>query len=635
MFGNVFGNTIYSASLVVAVFMLGLGVGSYIAGAWADRRYATRPESLLRAYGYFELVIAVMGLGISALLPHLDQRLGAAVSSYTREASGWYVLSTTSYLARAAIAVVLLTPITLLMGGTLTLLIRHLVGSDLEAGGWRIAVLYAVNTAGAALGCFLTDFALVPAAGLLGTQMVAVFFNVVAALGALYSVVADLQETSATGQRSSVQRSRPIRKQSSWDGPAAASRSERARRRLDKPRARDDRFRGDGDGDRVVPAFLDAAGRIPRRVRIAADGDPDRDRRGIALLGGIIYRRAFRPSAVVAGRAGAVRRFDAVSDLRSPMPEVSNATVSPISHSGRLPAAPSMRRGAGSPAACGRSTELWFNARPILLEVAVPALLMGFSFPLANADHPARGTSVGRRAGLLYLSNTVGAVCGALACRLPAPADVRHSGQRHRADHRCRAGSGAAVLPQRPRNPFTRGRRSRRLAPGRGASVIATVRRSALWLLLPSDYVNHPGAGVSGRRRAADHAERRPHRGHRRDRSSRQRDARCSPTGIRCRRRARLSQRYMRALAHIPLLSIDSPETVLVIGFGVGNTTHAATLHPSIRRVEVADLSRDILAHAGYFKRRQSGRAERPAGRRVCQRRAAPPADAAAGLVQT
>jgi spermidine synthase len=62
------------------------------------------------------------------------------------------------------------------------------------------------------------------------------------------------------------------------------------------------------------------------------------------------------------------------------------------------------------------------------------------------------------------------------------------------------------------------------------------------------------------------------------------------------------SQRYMRALAHIPLLSIDHPETALVIGFGVGNTTHAITLHPTIRRVEVADLSRQILEHAGYFK---------------------------------
>ena len=65
---------------------------------------------------------------------------------------------------------------------------------------------------------------------------------------------------------------------------------------------------------------------------------------------------------------------------------------------------------------------------------------------------------------------------------------------------------------------------------------------------------------------------------------------------------APLSQRYMRALAHIPLLSVEHPEAVLVIGFGVGNTVHAATLHPSVRRVEVADLSRHVLAHAAYFK---------------------------------
>jgi len=185
VFGNVFGNTVYSTSLVIAVFMLGLGVGSFVAGAWADRRYAEPGRSLLRAYGRFELLIGVMGVGISALLPHLSQ-VSSLVSSYSRGAAGWYVLSSTSYLFRAAIAVVLLTPITLLMGGTLTLLIRHLVRKDFDAGGTRIAVLYAVNTAGAALGCFLTDFVLVPSLGLRATQYVAVFFNMIAGLGALW-----------------------------------------------------------------------------------------------------------------------------------------------------------------------------------------------------------------------------------------------------------------------------------------------------------------------------------------------------------------------------------------------------------------------------------------------------------------
>jgi spermidine synthase/Flp pilus assembly protein TadD len=70
---------------------------------------------------------------------------------------------------------------------------------------------------------------------------------------------------------------------------------------------------------------------------------------------------------------------------------------------------------------------------------------------------------------------------------------------------------------------------------------------------------------------------------------------------------APLDQRYMRALAHIPLLAMDQPSRVLVIGFGVGNSTHAASLHPSVERIEVADLSRHVLDHAGYFRDANAG----------------------------
>ncbi len=61
------------------------------------------------------------------------------------------------------------------------------------------------------------------------------------------------------------------------------------------------------------------------------------------------------------------------------------------------------------------------------------------------------------------------------------------------------------------------------------------------------------------------------------------------------------SQRYMRAMAHIPLMSIDRPQRVLVLCFGVGNTAHAATLHPSVERVDVVDLSGHVLEHLRYF----------------------------------
>ena len=68
-FGNVFGNTVHSASIVVAVFMLGLGAGGYCAGAWADRRAGAAPRRLVRLYAYAEGVLACLGLALSLVLP--------------------------------------------------------------------------------------------------------------------------------------------------------------------------------------------------------------------------------------------------------------------------------------------------------------------------------------------------------------------------------------------------------------------------------------------------------------------------------------------------------------------------------------------------------------------------------------
>src|SRR5262249_29121252 len=138
-FGTVFGNTIYSSAIVVAIFMLGLGVGSYVAGSWADRRYATAPASLLRVYGFVELLIAALALVVTLALPAVGP-LVARSSSYVVDAGGWFVLSPRSYAARGVIALGLLAPVTLLMGATLTLLIRHLVRREVaSAAGWKIA----------------------------------------------------------------------------------------------------------------------------------------------------------------------------------------------------------------------------------------------------------------------------------------------------------------------------------------------------------------------------------------------------------------------------------------------------------------------------------------------------------------
>jgi spermidine synthase len=68
-----------------------------------------------------------------------------------------------------------------------------------------------------------------------------------------------------------------------------------------------------------------------------------------------------------------------------------------------------------------------------------------------------------------------------------------------------------------------------------------------------------------------------------------------------------LAQRYMRAFAHIPLLSMEAPKRALVIAFGVGTTAHAASLHPTIERLDVVDTSREVLDLADYFAEANRG----------------------------
>jgi spermidine synthase len=577
VFGNVFGNTIYSASLVVAVFMLGLGAGSFIVGAWADRRYSSQPESLLRAYGIIELAVGMLGLGISLLLPHLDQ-ISALVTAYSRDANGWYGLSTRSYFARAGVAVILLTPITLLMGGTLTLLIRHLIRSDLESGGWRIASLYAVNTAGAALGCLLTDVLLVPVAGLLRTQLVAVFFNVVAAVGAFFlarkrwgSVQADGVRPAKAGRYKS---NGSVRLQPGV-GPQPLSPLAIPLTSLALAMSG---FAAMGmeivwfrhlsillGGFRAVFSLL-------LTVILAGIGAG-------SIAAGFLSRRTARPAQWWMAAQGLFVALTllgmAAADAGAIDQIVTADRASHIVESGLARAL----------------TELWFNARPILFEVGLPALLMGFSFPFANAMIQRAEHSVGRRAGVLYLSNTIGAVCGSLAAGFLLLPTFGMQGSAT-----CLAvAAGLAVVPLYFVRENDAGRRV-----ALTASVAIAGVAIGLWLVLPRAYVVARAVPLVDGERSVAMSEGLTEIITVIDAPARGRTL--LTNGHPMSATTRLSQRYMRALAHIPLLIMDHPETVLVIGFGVGNTTHAATLHPSVRRVEVADLSRGILAHAGYFR---------------------------------
>src|SRR5436190_925927 len=311
-----------------------------------------------------------------------------------------------------------------------------------------------------------------------------------------------------------------------------------------------------------------------------------------SLAGGFLLRRTARPAQwlmIVQGLFVASTLLGLATASLGNIKDAAFANPAYLAAVGHVVAAPP-----GAESDLARTLqELWFNAKPILLEVLIPALLMGLAFPLANAIIQRAERSVGRRAGVLYFSNTVGAVCGSLAAGfllLPV------FGIQGTATILTAAASLAVPLYLASVGPtLSRG------ALAFAVSIFVAGGGIGLWLLLPSNYlITRALARPTGSERLLALSEGLTEVIAITDAPGTGRTL--FTNGHRMSSTAPFSQRYMRALAHIPLLSADNPETVLVIGFGVGNTTQAATLHPSVRRVEVVDLSRHVLTHAGYFK---------------------------------
>ncbi len=164
-----FGDTVLAVSTVLASFMAGLALGSFWIGRQIDRR-----RRVLGVYAGLEV-----GLGLSALLFPLA--LGSLTPLYVwlhqSLASSFWLFS----LVRFLLAFCLLCVPTALMGATLPVLSRYLVRSSATLG-WNVGALYALNTGGAVLGCFMAGFVLIGSLGLSWTVWIGAALNFTIAL---------------------------------------------------------------------------------------------------------------------------------------------------------------------------------------------------------------------------------------------------------------------------------------------------------------------------------------------------------------------------------------------------------------------------------------------------------------------
>jgi predicted membrane-bound spermidine synthase len=154
-----FGVDIYSTTITVATFMLGLGLGSLAGGQLADR--SARPR---RWYAACELTLGLFGLASLKLFG----TVGAALAG-----SRLAVVAPVSFC-------LLLAP-TFLMGMTLPLICQAIRTADDQIGR-HFSRLYALNTAGAAAGAALTAYLLIGLLGLDGATWLAAGLNLALAL---------------------------------------------------------------------------------------------------------------------------------------------------------------------------------------------------------------------------------------------------------------------------------------------------------------------------------------------------------------------------------------------------------------------------------------------------------------------
>jgi len=153
-------------SVVIAVFMLGLGVGSLLAGRWGASLGAHLGWSPAAVYGMTELLIGVGALAVPALLGEGETLLLAIGAA-----------SSAGYLALSALAITLsILPWCVLMGATLPLMmifVRARWPQDTQS----FSFLYLANLLGAVTGTLASACVLIEIFGFRNTSLIAAIVN--------------------------------------------------------------------------------------------------------------------------------------------------------------------------------------------------------------------------------------------------------------------------------------------------------------------------------------------------------------------------------------------------------------------------------------------------------------------------
>jgi predicted membrane-bound spermidine synthase len=554
----VLGSSTFAVSMTVAGFFFGLSLGSWLGGKLADR--VRQP---LGAYALLEL-----GLGALAILVTL------VLSNWAVWAPGLAPLIGDSSFTGGLLTVffsfsTLVLP-TMLMGATLPILAKHVVGEH-TALAQRIGVLYGVNTLGAAIGCAAVGLVLIGALGVLQSAFVGslIYFSngalalvLTRRLARNGSVVATLTAAAQTARQAPTD--------SSWRTTVLVAVF-------------------------AVSGFASIAYEV-LWFRVLANFQVHTVYAFSAMLStylvGLVLG-AFICAKLLAPRKDRLLAYFARLQLLIAVGGL--LTVGLLGRSRNMALAfnawmQPLNTQAGLFEWLAGTTETMFLCMVVLL---IPTTLIGISLPLASELTIQHVSVLGRRLGRLYALNTLGGTLGSLTAGFLL---VPFLGTQDSLILIVALNLLLFLVVVASQPSLRRDGRLRRLSVGGIVFVCA-----GTWILGPH-YLAKAQTAFE-RARVLAFRETRDATfvvlGYQPERT----DAfqQLLVNGWSYANNAMPGRRYMATLAHLPALLHRDPRSALIGCIGTGTTVGSLTLHPELRRIVAVDLSEAVFDFAPLF----------------------------------
>jgi len=550
----VFGHTVFSVSVVLAAFMAGLGLGSYLFGYAVDKLSVTTTETsstALQVYGWIEILIFASGALLSLLFANFSEAYSLFHSLIPDSPPLQNIL-------KVIFSFTLMLIPTTFMGATLPLISKYCVTNDKRLGT-QVSLLYALNTLGAAFGCMLTGFFLMGAFGVLQTVLIAAAANLFIGIGAL----SIYKENGGTIKFSLPKIKFPkfswSPEQKFWMGISficgfTALAYEVLWTRL------------------LVFSIASTVYSFSMMLTVFLLG---------IFLGSIllipILSKAKNLRTILIALQGGVGIYviGSIYGLESILSQPWNAY------------------NLGNPASA-----FWNYFKDSAALMLVPTLLLGMCFPLLIQLISSKHENVGQATGQVYAANTMGAIFGSLFSGFIFLPNF---------------GSQVSLTLLATINLLTMVllfRTGDYLTPAikKGMTVVFASLILFVNMAIPNDLMNsffmRDSSGKRNIKKLMYFEEGLS------DTVAVFKDEygildpsakRLITNGISMSASNLTASRYMQLLAHVPILLVDKPDDVLVVCFGTGQTTGAAGIHPRVKTVNSLELSSNVIKSGKMF----------------------------------